>query len=44
MTALRIFPFIGALVAIGAVVLAVIGVSTDYWFSAGLNTHAGREN
>ncbi len=42
MTALRIFPFIGALVAIAAVVLAIIGVSTTYWFSTALNTHSGK--
>lgn len=33
MTALRIFPFIGAAVAIGALVLGIIGVSTTYWFA-----------
>jgi len=42
MTALRIFPFIGALVAIAAVVLAIIGVSTTYWFSTAANTHSGK--
>ena len=42
MTALRVFPFIGALVAIGAVVLAIIGVSTTYWFSAG-PVHSGKK-
>ncbi len=41
MTALRVFPFIGALVAIGAVVLAIIGISTTYWFSAG-PIHSGK--
>ena len=41
MTALRVFPFIGAVVAIAAVVLSIIGVSTTYWFSTDLNTHAG---
>jgi len=41
MTALRIFPFIGAVVAIAAVVLTVIGVSTDYWFSSGVGIHSG---
>ncbi|CAF0886447.1 unnamed protein product [Rotaria sordida] len=41
MTALRIFPFIGALIAIAAVVLAIVGVSTTYWVSTGLNIHAG---
>ena len=41
MTALRAFPFIGAAVAIAAVVLSIIGVSTTYWFSTDLNTHAG---
>jgi len=35
MTALRVFPFIGALVAIAAVVLSIIGISTTYWFSTG---------
>jgi hypothetical protein len=40
MTALRVFPFIGALIAIAAVVLAIVGVSTTYWFSAA-GTHAG---
>ncbi len=43
MTALRIFPFIGALVAIAAVVLAIVGVSTTYWFASAANTHSGRE-
>jgi hypothetical protein len=42
MTALRVFPFIGALVAIAAVVLAIIGVSTTYWFQTALNTHSGK--
>ncbi|CAF0737927.1 unnamed protein product [Rotaria sp. Silwood1] len=41
MTALRVFPFIGALIAIAAVVLAIIGVSTTYWVSTGLNIHSG---
>ena len=41
MTALRVFPFIGAFLAIGAVVLAIIGVSTTYWFSSDVNVHAG---
>jgi len=41
MTALRVFPFIGALVAIAAVVLGIIGVSTTYWFSTDLNIHSG---
>ncbi|CAF0884341.1 unnamed protein product [Didymodactylos carnosus] len=36
----RIFPFIGAVVAIAAVVLTVIGVSTDYWFSTSV-FHSG---
>ena len=40
MTVLRIFPFIGAAVAIAAVVLSIIGVSTTYWFSS-LGGHAG---
>lgn len=40
MTALRVFPFIGAAVAIGALVLSIIGISTTYWFSAGPN-HSG---
>jgi len=40
MTALRVFPFIGALVAIAAVVLGIIGISTTYWFSAGF-IHSG---
>ena len=35
MAALRVFPFIGALVAIGAVVLGIIGISTTYWLSTG---------
>jgi hypothetical protein len=43
MTALRVFPFIGALVAIAAVVLGIIGVSTTYWFSTGV-LHAGKRN
>ncbi len=42
MTALRVFPFIGALVAIAAVVLGVIGISTTYWFSAG-PVHSGKK-
>jgi len=41
MTALRVFPFIGAIVAIAAVVLTIIGVSTDYWLAPGLGTHSG---
>jgi hypothetical protein len=44
MTALRVFPFIGALIAIAAVVLAIIGVSTTYWFSPGAGAHSGRIN
>jgi len=40
MTALRVFPFIGALVAISAVVLGIIGISTTYWFAAG-PAHSG---
>jgi hypothetical protein len=40
MTALRVFPFIGALIAIAAVVLAIVGVSTTYWVSVA-GTHAG---
>ncbi len=44
MTALRVFPFIGALVAIAAVVLGIIGLSTTYWFSSGKDIfHAGKE-
>ena len=43
MTALRVFPFIGATVAIAAVVLGIIGISTTYWFSGDLNNHAGKE-
>ncbi len=43
MTALRVFPFIGALVAIAAVVLGIIGVSTTYWLSTGV-LHAGKRN
>ncbi len=44
MTALRVFPFIGALLAIAAVVLAIIGVSTTYWFfsNTGAGAHAGK--
>ncbi len=41
MTALRVFPFVGALVAIGAVVLAIIGISTTYWFASG-PIHSGK--
>lgn len=41
MTLLRIFPFIGAAIGVSAVVLSIIGVSTDYWFSVGPDTHAG---
>ncbi|UJR13681.1 hypothetical protein I4U23_000693 [Adineta vaga] len=33
MTALRVFPFIGAVVTVAAIVLAIIAVSTTYWFS-----------
>ncbi len=44
MTALRVFPFIGALIAIAAVVLAIIGVSTTYWFAPGAGAHSGRMN
>ena len=42
MTLLRVFPFIGALIAIAAVVLAIIGVSTTYWFAPGAGAHSGR--
>jgi choline-glycine betaine transporter len=42
MTALRIFPFIGALIAIAAVVLTIIGISTTYWFATDLKTHSGK--
>ncbi len=42
MTALRVFPFIGALIAIAAVVLAIIGISTTYWFAGPINTHEGK--
>jgi hypothetical protein len=42
MTALRVFPFIGAVVAIAAVVLGIIGISTTYWFAGDLNNHAGK--
>ncbi|CAF1359987.1 unnamed protein product [Rotaria magnacalcarata] len=41
MTALRVFPFIGAFISIAAVVLAVVGVSTTYWFSSSSGVHAG---
>ncbi|CAF2574571.1 unnamed protein product [Rotaria sp. Silwood2] len=41
MATLRIFPFIGALIAIIAVVLTVIGITTNYWWSTDLNTYAG---
>ena len=41
MTALRVFPFIGAAVTVAAVVLAIIGVSTTYWFSSGIK-HNGK--
>jgi len=41
MTALRVFPFIGAFVAVAAVVLGIIGISTTYWFSSGI-IHSGR--
>lgn len=43
MTALRVFPFIGAAVAIGALVLGIIGVSTTYWFSNAAG-HEGKTN
>lgn len=43
MTALRVFPFIGALIAIAAVVLTIIGVSTTYWFETGAGTHSGKK-
>lgn len=42
MTALRVFPFIGAIVTVAAVVLAIIGVSTTYWFSS-LGAHTGKQ-
>ncbi|CAM4989699.1 unnamed protein product, partial [Rotaria socialis] len=41
MTALRVFPFVGALVAIAAVVLSIIGISTTYWFDSGALLHSG---
>ncbi|CAF3079127.1 unnamed protein product [Rotaria socialis] len=41
MTALRVFPFIGAFISITAVALAVVGVSTTYWFSSSLGAHMG---
>jgi len=41
MSALRVFPFIGALVAIAAVVLGIVGISTTYWFSPGVGLHSG---
>jgi hypothetical protein len=44
MTALRVFPFIGALIAIGAVVLTIVGVATDFWFVAPLSVHAGKSD
>ncbi|CAF0727161.1 unnamed protein product [Adineta ricciae] len=40
MTALRVFPFIGALIAVAALVLSIIGISTTYWFSNALG-HSG---
>jgi hypothetical protein len=43
MTALRFFPFAGAVVAIAAVVLGIIGISTTYWFAGIANSHAGKE-
>ena len=42
MTALRVFPFIGALVAIAAVVLGIIGISTTYWLGVG-PIHSGNK-
>ena len=42
MSALRVFPFIGSLIAIAAVVLAIVGISTTYWFSNELNSHSGK--
>jgi hypothetical protein len=42
MTALRIFPFIGALIAIAAVVLSIVGIATNYWFSTDLYIHSGK--
>ena len=42
MTALRVYPFIGAALAVAAVVLAIIGVSTTYWFSTDSVIHSGR--
>jgi len=42
MTIFRFAPFIGAGLALAAVVLAIIGVSTTYWFSFSLSTHSGR--
>ena len=41
MVAIRLYPFIGAVVALTAVVLAIIGISTTYWFSASDGAHAG---
>ncbi|CAF1437127.1 unnamed protein product [Rotaria sordida] len=41
MALLRSFPFIGAIIAIIAIVLSIIGITTSYWFSTDLNTHAG---
>ena len=41
MNAFRIFPFIGAVIAIAGVVLSIIGVSTTYWFSRAFNIHSG---
>ena len=43
MTFIRFLPFVGGIIAIAAVVLSVIGVSTTYWFATDLNNHAGRE-
>lgn len=41
MAALRVFPFIGAAIAVIAVVFAIIGVSTTYWFTPAIGGHAG---
>lgn len=43
MTALfRSFSFISAAIAIAAVVLSIIGISTTYWVSPDIKNHKGK--
>lgn len=41
MTILRIFPFIGAFIGIAAVVLSIVGISTNYWFATDFQNYGG---